>query len=128
MSFNGKAFLGLRISFSEDREFLSKPESSLDSETKQVFSSKRLMSIVEKEGSLTQEFCCMPALLTSSSSQNFYSEFRKRKASLDKVFDLSVMIVLLTFLRKFVFFVDYFSCEEVPSSFEDVKKSKSRED
>ena len=88
-------------------------------------SSKPFKSVAENDDSRTQETSPVPESSTSNSNPDFYAEFRTRSGCHVKAverygcpFDNS----------ENVSFVECLSCEEVPNSLEQVKKSQSRDE
>ena len=118
-----KEFLGFGSSFSEDCEFLPEPKSSLDVEEEQVVPSKPLKSVAENDDSRTQESSPVPESSISNSNPDFYAEFRTRSGCHVKTVERYGCPIDNS---ENVSFVECFSCEEVPNSLEEVKKSQSR--
>ena len=125
VSFNEKEFHGSGGSFSEDCEFLPEPKNSLDVEEEQVVSSKPLTSVAEKDDSRIQETSPVPESSTSTSNPDLYPEFRIRSGRHVTAVERYVCPIDNS---ENVPFVECFSCEEVPNSMEDVKRSQSREE
>ena len=125
VSFNEKEFHGFGSSFSEDCEFLPEPKSSLDVEEEQVVSSKPLKSVAENDDSRTQETSPVLESSTSNSNPDFYTEFRTRSGRNTKTVERYGCPIDNS---ENVSFVECFSCEEVPNSLEEVKKSQSRKE
>ena len=125
VSFNEKEFLGFGSSFPEDCEFLPEPKSSLDVEEEQVVSSKPLKSVVENDDSRTQETSPVPESSTSNSNADLYAEFRTRSGRHVKTVERYGCPIDNS---ENVSFVECFSCEAVPNSLEEVKRSQSRDD
>ena len=121
VSFNEEEILRFGSSFSEDCEFLPVPKSSLDVEEEQVVSSKLLKSVAENDDSRTQEISPVPESSTSNSNPELYAEFRTHAKAVERYgypIDISVNVSS----------VECFSCEEVPNSLEEVKRSQSRDE
>ena len=125
VSFNEKDFLGFGSSFSEDCEFLPELKSSLDVEEEQVVSSKPLKSVAENDDSRTQETSPVPESSTSNSNPDFYAEFQTRNIRHVKAVERYGCTIDIS---EDVSLVECFSCEEVPNSSEEVKKSQSRDE
>ena len=125
VSFNEKEFLGFGSSFPEDCEFLPEPKSSLDVEEEQVVSSKPLKSVVENDDSRTQETSPVPEYSTSNSNADLYAEFRTRSGRHVKTVERYGCPIDKS---ENVSFVECFSCEAVPNSLEEVKRSQSRDE
>ena len=123
VSFNEKELLGFGSSFSEDCDFLSEPKSSLDVEEEQLVSSRPLKLVDENDDTRTQETSPVPESSTSSSNPDFYAEFRTRNdCHVEAVERYGCPIDN----SENVSFVECFSCEEVPNSLEEVKRSQSK--
>ena len=125
VSFNEKEFLGFGSSFPEDCEFLPEPKSSLDVEEEQVVSSEPLKSVVENDYSLTQETSPVPESPTSNSNPDLYAEFRTHSGRHVKTVEPYGCPIDNS---ENVSFVECFSCEAVPNSLEEVKRSQSRDE
>ena len=125
VSFNEKEFLGFGSSFPEDCEFLPEPKSSLDVEEEQVVPSKPLKPVVENDDSRTQETSPVPESPTSNSDPDLYADCRTRSGRHSKTVEL-YGCPIDNFEN--VSFVECFSCEAVPNSLEEVKRSQSRDE
>ena len=124
VSFVEKEFLGFACSFLEDCEFLPEPKSSLNDEEEQVKSSRPLKLVFEFYDSRTQETSPVPEASTSSSYPDLYAEFRTRSGrNVEAVERYGCPINN----SENVSFVECFSCEEVPNSFEEGKRSQTRD-
>ena len=122
VSFNEKNILGFGSSFSEDGEFLPEPKSSLDVEAEQVVSCKPFKSVAEKDDSRTQETWPVPESSTLDSNPDLYAEFRTRSGCHVKAVERYGCPIDNS---ENVSFVECFSCEEVPNTLEQVKRSQS---
>ena len=121
-----KNFLALETVFQITVSFCQNPRvSSLDVEEEQVVSSKPLKSVAEKDDSRTRETSPVPEYSTSNSNPDFYAEFRTRSGRHVKAVERYGCPIDNS--EKFSF-VESFSCEEVPNSLEEVKKSQSRDE
>ena len=98
--------------------------SSLDVEEEQVVSSKPLKLVAENDDSRTQETSPMPESSTSNSNADLYAAFRTRSGCLVKANERYGCPIDNS---ENVSFVECFSCEEVPNSLEEVKRSQSRD-
>ena len=125
MSFNEKEILGFGSSFPEDCEFLPEPKSSLDVDEEQVVSSKPLKSVLENDDSRTQETSPVPESSTSNSNPDLHADFRTRSGRHVKTVERYVCPVDKS---ENVSIVECFSCETVPNSLEEVKRSQSRDE
>ena len=125
VSFNEKEFLGFGSSFSENCKFLPEPKSSLNVEQEQVVFSKPLKSVAENNDSRTQETSPVPESSTSNSNPDFYAEFRKCSGRHVKAVERYGCPIDNS---ENVSFDECFSCEEIPKSLEEVKKSQSRDE
>ena len=125
VSFNEKEFLGLGSTFSEDCELLPEPKSSLDVEEEQVVSSKPLKLVAENDDSRTQETSPVPESSTSNSNSDLHAEFRTCSGCHVKAIERYVSPIDIS---ENVSFVECFSCDEVPNSLEEVKRSQSRDE
>ena len=124
VSFNEKEFLGFGSSFPKDCEFPPEPKSSLDVEEEQLVSSKPLKSVVENDDSRTQETSPVPESSTSNSNPDLYAEFWTRSGRHVKTVERYGCPIDNS---ENVSFVECFSCEAVPNSLEEVKRSQSRD-
>ena len=125
VSFNEKELLGFGSSFPEDSEFLPEPKSFSDVEEEQVVSSKPLKSVVENDDSRTQETSPVPESSTSNSNPDLYAEFRTRSGRHVKTVERYGCPIDNS---ENVSFVECFSCEAVPNSLEEFKRSQSRDE
>ena len=125
VSFNEKEFLGFASSFPENCEFFPETKSSLDVEEKQVVSSKPLKSVAENDDSRTQETSPVQESSTSNSNPDLYAEFRTRSGCQIKAVERYGFPIDNS---ENVSFHEFFSCEEVPNSLEEVKRSQSRDE
>ena len=125
VSNNEREFIGFGSSFPEDCEFLPEPKSSLDVEEEQVVSSKPLKSVVENDDSRTQQTSPVPESSTSNSNPDLYAEFRTRSGRHVKTVERYGCPIDNS---ENVSFVECFSCEVVPNSLEEVKRSQSRDE
>ena len=121
VSFNEKESLGFGNSFSEDCEFLPERKNSLDVEEEQVVSSKPLKLVSENDESRTQETSPVPKSSTSNSNPNNNAVFRPRSGCHVKTVERYACPIDKS---ENVSFVECFSCEEVPNSLEEVKRSQ----
>ena len=119
-----KNFLALEAVF-QKTEFLPEPKSSLDVEEEQVVSSKPLKSVAKNDDSRTQETSTMPESSTSNSNPDLYAEFRTRSGRHVKAVERYGCPIDNS---ENVSFVECFSCEAVPNSLEEVKRSQSRDE
>ena len=99
VSINENEFLGFGSSFSEDCEFFPEPKSSLDVEDERVVSSQPLKSVAENDDSRTQEISPVPGLPLPIQILTFMRNSGHVAVTMLKL--LSVMVVLLIFLRTF---------------------------
>ena len=83
------------------------------------------MSVFENYDSRTQDTSAMPESSISSSSQDIHAEFRTRSDCHGSTVE---RYGLPTDKSENISFVEGFSCEEVSTSFEEVKESESREE
>ena len=119
-----KNFLVLEAVF-QKTEFLPEPKNSLDVEEEQVVSSKLLKSVVENDGSRTQETSPVPESSTSNSNLDLYAEFRTRSGRHVKTVERYGCPIDNS---EKVSFVECFSCEAIPNSLDEVKRSQSRDE
>ena len=98
------------------------PKSSLDVEEEQVVSSKPLKSVAENNDWRTQKNSTVPESSTSNSNLDLCAEFRARSGRQVKAVERLCCPIENS---ENVSFVQCFSCEEVPNSLEEDKRSKS---
>ena len=123
-SFNEKDFFGFGGSFSEDCEFISEPRSSLDVDEVQVVPSQSLKSVAENDDSRTQETSPVPESSNSNPNPDLYAEFRTRSGCHVKAVECYGCPIDNP---ENLSFVECFSCEEVPNSLDEVKRSELRD-
>ena len=85
-------------------------------------SSKPFKSVAENDDSPTQETSPVPESSTSNSNPALYAEFRTRSGRHVKAVERYGCPIDNS---ENVSFVEYFSCEEVPNSLEEVERSQS---
>ena len=106
-------------------EFLPETESSLDVEEEQGVSSKPLKSVAENDDSCMRETSPEPESSASNSNPQLYTEIRTRSGRHVKAVERYGCPIDNS---ENVSFVECFSCEEVPNSLEEVKRSQSRDE
>ena len=125
VSFYKQEFLGFGSSFSEDCEFVPEPKNSSDAEEEQVVSSKPLKLVAENDDSRTHETSPVPESSTSNSNPDLYADLRPFSGRHVKTVERYGCPIDNS---ENVSFVECFSCEEVPNSPGEPKRSQSRDE
>ena len=125
VSFNEKEFIGLQNIEAEDYEFLPEAESSLEFDEGEAKPLKPLKPVVENFDSPTQESLPNQDSSRSNSTEDPYADFRTRSGRLVKTVERYGCPINHS---ESVSFVECFSCEEVPTSLEEVEESQFRDE
>ena len=125
VSFNEKEFIGLQNIEAEDYEFLPESETSLDFEEGEAKPLKLSKPVVENFDSPTQESLPNQDSSRSNSTEDPYADFRTRSGRHVKTVERYGCSINHS---ESVSFVECFSCEEVPTSLEEVEVSQFRDD
>ena len=125
VSFNEKEFIGLQNIEPEDYEFLTESETALDFEESEAKPLKPLKPVVENFDSPTQESLPNQNSSRSNSTEDTYAELRTRSGGHVETVERYGCPINHS---ESVSFFECFSCEEAPTSLEEVEVSQFRDE